>query len=60
MANLQKVQEELGSTPGFESAPWIAADRTIDEPRRPPEPQLQLETVLHEVRVQDGDSIRKV
>jgi len=60
MANLQQVPQEQGSAPGFESTPWIAAERTVDEPRRPPEPQLTLENDVHVVQVQEGDSIRKV
>ena len=60
MANLQQVSQEPASTPGFESAPWIAAERTIEEPRRPPEPQLLLENDQHVVEVQEGDSIRRV
>jgi len=60
MANLQQVPQEPGSAPGFESTPWVAAERTVDEPRRPPEPQIRLENDTHVIEVQEGDSIRKV
>lgn len=60
MANLQQVPQEPASAPGFESAPWIAAERTIDEPRRPPEPLMRLENDEHVIEVQQGDSIRRV
>jgi hypothetical protein len=58
MANLQPQSPELASTPSFESSPWLAADRTIDEPRRAPEPPLRLAQDDHVVEVQESDSIR--
>jgi hypothetical protein len=59
MANLQPQPAEFVSKPSFESSPWLVADRTIDEPRRAPEPPLRLADDDHVIEVQESDSIRR-
>jgi hypothetical protein len=59
MANVQQHPQEPTSTLAFESSPWLAADRTVEEPRRAPEPPLRLANDEHEVELQEGDSIRR-
>ena len=62
MATLQRQSQEPGSAPTFESTPWLAADRTIEEPRRPPEPALRLAGLTddeHVIELQESDSIRR-
>lgn len=59
MANLQQHFEESRSTLAFESTPWLAADRTVEEPRRAPEPPLRLANDEHVIdMVLETESIR--
>ncbi len=58
MADLQKRPEQPVATPSFETEPWIAAERTIEEPRRAPEPPLHLASDEHVIELAEGDSIR--
>ena len=60
MANLTKQIEQTGSAFTFESTPWLAADRTVEEPRRAPEPPLHLADDEHVIELQESDSIRRV
>lgn len=60
MANLTTQFEQTGSGFAFESTPWLAADRTVEEPRRAPEPPLQLADDEHVIEIQESDSIRRV
>jgi hypothetical protein len=59
MATLQRQSPEPGSAPTFESTPWLAADRTVEEPRRAPEPALLLENDDHVIELEESDSIRR-
>ncbi len=59
MANVQPHPEEPASTLAFESTPWVAADRTVEEPRRPPEPPLRLADDTPRIELQESDSIRR-
>lgn len=59
MANLTTHLEQTGSAFTFESTPWLAADRTVEEPRRAPEPPLQLAGNENVIEIQESDSIRR-
>jgi hypothetical protein len=59
MANVQQHPQEPASTLAFESSPWLAADRTIEEPRRAPEPPMRLASDEHMVELEEADSIRR-
>ena len=59
MANLTTQSEQTGSAFTFESTPWLAADRTVEEPRRAPEPPLQLADDEHVIDLQESESIRR-
>jgi len=59
MANVQQHPQEPASTLAFESSPWLAADRTVEEPRRAPEPPMRLATDEHVIALEEGDSIRR-
>jgi hypothetical protein len=58
MANLQERSEESVSALAFETTPWVAADRTVEEPRRAPEAALRLSDEDHVVDLQETESIR--
>lgn len=59
MATVQPQTPEQASTLSFESTPWIAADRTVEEPRRAPEPPMRLANDEHVIELQESDSIRR-
>ena len=59
MANLTTQVPQAGSGFTFESTPWLAADRTVEEPRRAPEPPLELANDEHVIDLQESDSIRR-
>ena len=60
MAQLQQQSQDQVSSLSFESTPWLAAERVIEDPRRAPEPPLALADDDHVVELQAGDSIRLV
>ncbi len=59
MANVQTQREEAASAITFESTPWLAAERTVEEPLRAPEPPLRLEQDEHVIELQESDAIRR-
>jgi len=59
MAILTTQFEQAGSAFTFESTPWLAVDRTVEEPRRAPEPPLELANEEHVIELQESDSIRR-
>ena len=59
MANLTTQLQQAGSGFTFETTPWLAADRTVEEPRRAPEPPLLLADDEHVIELQESDSIRR-
>jgi hypothetical protein len=59
MANVQQHPQEPASTLAFESTPWLAADRTVEEPRRAPEPPMRLANDEHVIELQESESIRR-
>jgi hypothetical protein len=60
MKNLQQEPREPLSAPTFESTPWLAAERTVEEPLRAPEPALRLVQNEHVIDLQESESIRRV
>ena len=58
-SDVQTVPVEGMVAPAWEAAPWAPEDRTVEEPRRAPEPPLHLSDE-HVIEVQETDSIRKV
>lgn len=59
MANLQQQSQEQVSSLSFESTPWLAAERVVEEPRRAPEPALLLANDEHVIDLQESESIRR-
>ena len=59
MANLTTQFEQSGSALTFESTPWLAVDRTIEEPRRAPEPPLELANEEHVIELEESASLRR-
>jgi len=58
---LPQPQAEVAHTPSFESAPWVAQERVIEEPPRAPEPPLRLANEENVVDgLLDGESIVRV
>ena len=59
MATLTTQFQQAGSGFTFETTPWLAADRSVEEPRRAPEPPLDLANDEHVIDLQESDSIRR-
>ena len=59
MANLTTQLGQTGTAFTFESTPWLAAERTVEEPRRAPEPPLELADDEHVIELQESDAIRR-
>ena len=58
-SDVQQPESSAVAPPAWESAPWIPEDRTVEEPRRAPEPPLRLSSENVIEAVLESESIRR-